>query len=369
MTQSHQTSENTVDERPSPNGTATPDDLVSLQNVVVRFRGGGGFRRGGGRGILAVDDVSLSIRSGESVGLVGSTGSGKSTLAHVIMGMVRPTSGSVAVGGHDLQGLRPRDLAVVRRMRQIVMQDPYSSLDPRMRIRDIIAEPMTLGRSGRRSRAEIDDRIEHLLDLVGLPAAKANDFPLQFSGGQRQRIAIARALASEPRLIVLDEPTSALDVSVRAQILKLLKDLQEVTGVTYLIISHDLVTVAYLSSRIVVMNRGRVVNTEPTKALYKAPRHPYTLELVTSIAGLQHDPTGGEPDDSEVAVPEGACWYAEQCALRRHLGYPRECVASDPPLHELGDGARSACHFPDEAVRFSKETLKRAAAQESTSGT
>ena len=356
------------DSRARLEGEHAPEELVRLQNVVVRFRGGGGFLRGGSGGILAVNDVSLSIEAGESVGLVGSTGSGKSTLAHVIMGMVRPSSGSVTVGGYQLGRLRSHELAAVRRMRQIVMQDPYSSLDPRMRVRDIIAEPMTLGRSGRRSKAEINDRIGQLLEMVGLPTSKADNFPLQFSGGQRQRIAIARALASDPRLIVLDEPTSALDVSVRAQILKLLKDLQTITGVTYLVISHDLVTVAYLSSRIVVMNGGRVVDREPTSSLYRSPHHPYTLELVGSMSGVQGVDARPEETESSV-VPDGACWYAKQCALRRHLEYPSECITSDPPLNELGEDVGSACHFPAEAVRYSQQVLASDPSREAVSET
>jgi ABC-type glutathione transport system ATPase component len=260
-------------------------DLVELDGVTVAYGGHSmlGRRR---EPIVAVDNVSLAMPKGQSTGIVGGTGAGKSTIAKLVMGMVAPTSGSVRVAGHDVAA-RGADRLQLQRLRQVVMQDPFSSLDSRMSVRDIIAEPLTLGRRVR--RGEVDARVEELLTMVGLPPSRAGLYPHQFSGGQRQRISIARALAPQPELIVLDEPTSALDVSVRAQILLLLKRLQDELGVTYLIISHDMVTVAYLASSVAVMSAGRVVEAGPTTQLFRSPEHAYTREL---LASLPTTPTG-----------------------------------------------------------------------------
>lgn len=254
-------------------------DLVELDSVTVSYGGHSllGRRR---EPIVAVDDVSLAMSKGQSTGIVGGTGAGKSTIAKLVMGMVAPTSGSVRVAGHDTAA-RGADRHELQRLRQVVMQDPFSSLDSRMSVRDIIAEPLTLGR--RVKRAEVDARVEELLTMVGLSPSRARLYPHQFSGGQRQRISIARALAPRPELIVLDEPTSALDVSVRAQILLLLKRLQDELGVTYLIISHDMVTVAYLASNVAVMSAGRIVEEGPTTQLFRSPEHEYTRELIASM--------------------------------------------------------------------------------------
>jgi ABC-type glutathione transport system ATPase component len=267
-------------------GRKDPDmaePLVRLSDLKVVYRSHQGITRRLIE-VRAVDGVSLSIARGETLGLVGGTGSGKSTIAQVVMGMLPPTSGRIEIGGRDLWTLSPPERLAIQRHIQVVMQDPYSSLDPRMTIAEIIAEPLTLGAPVRgAARQEIDRRVTELLGLVGLPAHRADAYPHQFSGGQRQRIAIARALAPRPELIVLDEPTSALDVSVRAQILTLLKSLQEELGVTYLIISHDLVTVAYLASEVAVMHRGQIVEEGKVQQLYRAPTHPYTVELIASL--------------------------------------------------------------------------------------
>jgi peptide/nickel transport system ATP-binding protein len=272
--------------RPSLRGRrVSASDLVELDSVTVSYGGHSllGRRR---EPIVAVDDVSLSMSKGQSTGIVGGTGAGKSTIAKLVMGMVAPTSGSVRVAGHDTAA-KGADRHELQRLRQVVMQDPFSSLDSRMSVRDIIAEPLTLGR--RVKRGELDARVEELLTMVGLSPSRAKLYPHQFSGGQRQRISIARALAPRPELIVLDEPTSALDVSVRAQILLLLKRLQDELGVTYLIISHDMVTVAYLASNVVVMSAGRIVEEGPTTQLFRSPEHEYTREL---IASMPTTPTG-----------------------------------------------------------------------------
>jgi oligopeptide/dipeptide ABC transporter ATP-binding protein len=326
---------------------ASGTDLVQLRDVSVRYRVRRGlFSRDQADSILAVDRVSLSIKRGRTLGLVGRTGSGKSTIAQVIMGMVAPTSGAIAVAGRQLGH---GDLAL-RRTVQVVLQDPYSSLDPRMTVGEIFAEPLTLGsRRWGSARAAIDQRVAELLQLVGLRPNASQRYPNQFSGGQRQRIAIARALASRPQLIVLDEPTSALDVSVRAQILNLLKGLQKELGVTYLTISHDLHTVGYLAAEVAVMHLGRIVEIGPTSTLFRSPRHPYTLELLSSVPGASGGyldlprPTEESPD----ALPANACRFAYRCALRTRLGNPARCM-EEPELLNVQEGHRTACHFPDE---------------------
>ena len=351
--------------RPDPTPTASPSDqpngrepLVELRDVTVRYQVRRGLRRERAD-IVAADRVSLSIYPGQAVGLVGATGSGKSTIAHVIMGMVGPTSGSIKIAGRELRDAHGDDLRTLRRIVQVVLQDPFSSLDPRMRVGEIIAEPLTLGNPfvPRARKHEIQERVVDLLRLVRLPPARRESYPHQFSGGQRQRIAVARALAPKPQLIVLDEPTSALDVSVRAQILTLLKSIQESLGVAYLVISHDLVTVAYLASTVAVMHHGRVVEIGPTQTLYETPHHPYTLELLSSIPGASGEflnrprPTERSP----ASLPATACRFAYRCALRTYLGDPEICVAEDPPLVPVGTDHLAACHFHERVAPFTPE--------------
>jgi ABC-type glutathione transport system ATPase component len=265
-------------------GEALDNRLLRLEDVHVHFEVRTGVFAARKATIRAVDGVTFSVERGETLGLVGSSGSGKSTIARLIMGMQRPTSGAVFVGGQNLGVIAGDARLALQRSRQIVLQDPFSSLNPRMKVRDIIAEPIMPARylPGRAAKAGIDERVEELLGLVGLPSNRADLYPQQFSGGQRQRIAIARALAPRPDLLILDEPTSALDVSVRAQILTLLKGLQERLGLTYLVISHDLITVAYLASTVAVMSAGKIVESGPTASVYERPQHPVTLELLAS---------------------------------------------------------------------------------------
>ena len=331
-----------------------PPELVRIRDLSVRFRTRrGAFSRTTDE-VMAVDGVNLTIHQGRTLGLVGGTGSGKSTIAHVVMGMVGLTSGSVHVAGRDISRISGAERLAHQRLVQVVLQDPYSSLNPRMTIGDIIAEPLTVGRLRMDATAhrERRSRVAELLDVVGLPANRAARYPHQFSGGQRQRIAIARALAPRPRLIVLDEPTSALDVSVRAQILTLLKNLQDELGVTYLVISHDLVTVAYLASEVAVMHLGRIVEVGPMASLFRTPRHPYTLELLASMPGASGaflaQPRPSVP--SAASLPATACRYAIRCALRTRLGDPERCVEADPALRPVGSHHEAACHFTDDAA-------------------
>jgi oligopeptide/dipeptide ABC transporter ATP-binding protein len=332
------------------------DPVVALEDVSVRYNLPRHWFSRHAPTLLAVDHVSLRLRRGETLGIVGATGSGKSTIARVIMGMQAPTTGTVRVAGHDLAEVSGPERLALQRLRQVVLQDPYSSLDPRMKVGNIIAEPLRHGPEARKmTRRAVRDRVADLLQLVGMSPSKADLFPHQFSGGQRQRISIARALAPEPELIVLDEPTSALDVSVRAQILNLLKDLQERLGITYMIISHDLVTVAYLASTVAVMHRGRVVEIGATEKIYRQARHPYTFELLSSTPSLSGAflSIPDRPEETQSRLPDAACRYAAGCALRERLGNPARCVEEDPRLVTVGSAHQVACHFSDRAIMLS----------------
>jgi ABC-type oligopeptide transport system ATPase subunit len=254
--------------------------FVEVSHLVKRFERGGGFFRKGTI-VKAVDDVSFSIGEGETFGLVGESGSGKTTTGRCILRLVEPTSGSVLFRGDDVLAFSRRRMREARRDMQIVFQDPYSSLNPRMRARQIVEEPLIIHRLG--SRTVRRDRVAELFHLVGLDPAHLERYPHQFSGGQRQRIGLARALALNPSFLVLDEPVSALDVSVQAQVVNLLMDLQRQLKLTYLFIAHDLRLVEYICSRVAVMYFGKIVEVGPTAALFASPRHPYTRALLSAI--------------------------------------------------------------------------------------
>jgi oligopeptide/dipeptide ABC transporter ATP-binding protein len=338
---------------PTPISSKRP--IVEVEDLHVHFHIGRGVltRRGTDR-VRAIDGVTLAIDRGTTLGVVGESGSGKSTLARVIMGMVTPTSGKVTVGGGVMfpKGDRTvRSASVV----QIVFQDPFSSLDPRMSVGNIIAEPLTLSKPAIGSR-ERRERVADLLERVGLAQASAQAYPHQFSGGQQQRIAIARALAPNPDLLVLDEPTSALDVSVRAQILSLLRELQADLDLSYLIISHDLLTVAQMATTVGVMYLGRIVESGPVRQIFRSPAHPYTQALLTSIPDEDAPSTPRLAPDYEIPSPidmPTGCRFKSGCMLRRELGNPPDCDRVDPPLVSLPSGQATACHFPEEALRVS----------------
>ena len=257
------------------------DVLLAVSGLCKHFGAGRGILGRAPEPVRAVDDVSFEIRQGETLGLVGESGSGKSTTGYAILQLTRPTSGSIRFEGRELVGLSPGELRPIRRRMQIIFQDPYSSLDARMTVGDIVAEPLRVHRVG--DRAELRRRVHELLDNVGIEPAHAGRYPHEFSGGQRQRIGIARALALSPKLLICDEPVSALDVSVQAQILNLLNDLQEALGLTYLFIAHDLAVVRLMSDRIAVMRAGRIVETGDAEAVYTAPSHPYTKALLAAV--------------------------------------------------------------------------------------
>ncbi|BCJ34791.1 hypothetical protein Athai_22940 [Actinocatenispora thailandica] len=281
-----------------------PDDQILVATDLHRS-----FRAGLGRGrVSAVDGVSLSVAAGESLGIVGESGCGKSTLARMLVGLERPDAGSITVAGHDLAAARGRQRRALRRRIQMVFQDPYTSLDPRLTVGDIVAEPLTVHRTtGRAGRA---GKVIELLDLVGLPADVVSRYPHQFSGGQRQRIGIARALALEPSVLVCDEPVSALDMSVQAQVVNLLRDLQERTGVALVFIAHDLSVVRHVCDRVAVMYLGRLAESGDTDAVYDAPTHPYTQALLAAAPAIGRRrtarPPAGEPPSPIAPRPAAA---------------------------------------------------------------
>ena len=291
--------------------------------------------------VKAVDGVDFVIHEGETLGLIGESGCGKTTTSKLILRQETPTAGSIVFEGRDVAGLEGRELMAYRRAVQVVFQDPFSSLSPRMRVRDIIAEPLEIHTD--LSRAAISARVDEVLALVGLTPDVAPLFPHEFSGGQRQRIAIARALATHTRLIVLDEPVSALDVSVRAQIMNQLEHLQRTLGVSYLFIGHDLATVAHISHRIAVMYLGRIVETTTSEAMCERPLHPYTEALfaaaLPSHPDERHAPTpiAGEVP-SALSLPAG-CRFHPRCPKAMPV-----CSTVEPQLQER-DGGAVACHL------------------------
>ncbi len=294
--------------------------------------------------LKAVDGVSFSVAKGETLALVGESGCGKSTVARLVVGLYRPTSGRVLFDGMDMAALPAAERARCRRRMQMIFQDPYASLNPRWRVRDIVAEPLrAFGLA--KGRAEIGERVGALLSQVGLSPADGEKYPHEFSGGQRQRISIARALSSNPEFLVCDEPTSALDVSVQAQILNLMRDLQEELGLTYLFISHNLAAVRHISDRVGVMYLGRIVETADSGTLFSAPRHPYTRMLLDAIpdiamSGRERETTGGEvPNPLD---PPSGCHFHPRCPFA-----DARCRAETPALKRYG-AAETACHAVEE---------------------
>ena len=330
-----------------------PPALLRVENLHVHFPVSGGLmRRSRGQVLRAVDGVDFELMRGETLGLVGESGCGKTTTARAIARLVRPTSGSIWFDGVDLARLEGRALRQLRPRIQMVFQDPYSSLDPLMSIHDVVAEPLDVQRTVKgQARTE---RVAELLNLVGLRPELMHRFPHEFSGGQRQRIGIARALATHPDLLVADEPVSALDVSIRAQVVNLLLDLQARLGLTYLFISHDLHLVRHLSTRVAVMYLGKIVEIGASTTIHDAPVHPYTVALLS--AAPVPDPAvearrrrivlhGDVP--SPLAPPTG-CRFHTRCWLRERLGRPEACERLEPQLVEFGPQHAVACHFPAE---------------------
>jgi len=295
--------------------------------------------------VHAVSDVSFTIEKGETLGLVGESGCGKSTLGKLLLNLLPPTSGHVWFRGEDLSQYKGQKLRALRRGMQMIFQDPYASLDPRMTVGDIIMEPLNAHRIGR-NRAERVELVKALMEQVGIRPELFIRFPHQFSGGQRQRIGIARALALNPELIICDEPVSALDVSIQAQILNLLSDLQADRGLTYLFISHDLNVVRYLSDRVIVMFLGQICELAPTEELYAAPRHPYTRFLLDAVP--QPDPLKRD-EERAILTGEVSSPVNPPSGCRFHPRWPHadeRCRTDKPELSEMAPGHLCACHHP-----------------------
>jgi peptide/nickel transport system ATP-binding protein len=302
--------------------------------------------KSGGRVVVqAVAGVSLEVRRGETLGIVGESGCGKSTLARCLVQLMPVTSGTVEFNGTTLTGLSRRRLRPHRRQMQLVFQDPYASLNPRRRVGDIVAEPLRINKYG--DDAVINARVEDLFRIVGLDPDSLNRYPHEFSGGQRQRIGIARALALNPSLVVADEPVSALDVSVQAQVLNLMADLQQELGLTYLFIAHDLGVVRHVSDRVGVMYLGELVELGDAETLYQRPLHPYTEALLSVVPELDDGTrpqrerivlSGDVPDPSD--KPSG-CPFHPRCPVATDL-----CATAKPALVEIAPGRSVACHFP-----------------------
>ena len=333
-------------EAPAPSAANPSEPLVQVRDLVKHFpitRGIVMQRKIGA--VRAVDGVSFDVGRGETLGIVGETGCGKSTTAKLIMRLLDATAGEVRFDGQDITRLRGARLKAVRREMQIVFQDPYSSLNPRKTVGSIIGEPFAIHGletgKGARKRA-----VQALMETVGLNAEHYNRYPHEFSGGQRQRIGVARALALRPKLLIADEPVSALDVSIQAQVLNLLRDLQRRFGLTLVFIAHDLSVVRHMCDRVAVMYLGKVVEIGPSEAVYDHPRHPYTGALLSAVPVADPAASRGprallRGDVPSPANPPKACRFHTRCPKAQE-----RCTVEEPALADKGGGTRAACHFP-----------------------
>lgn len=324
------------------------DILLSVRNLVKTFPVKGGLLGREVASVKAVSDVSFEIRRGETLGLVGESGCGKSTLGRCLLRLIEPTSGQIIFKGQDITNLPPGELRKLRRNMQIIFQDPYASLNPRMTVEDILGEPLDI-HSIVSSRQDKMARIHKLLDLCGLRREAVSRYPHEFSGGQRQRICIARALAVEPEFIVCDEPVSALDVSIQAQIVNLMQDLQRELKLTYLFIAHDLKVVEHISNRVAVMYLGKVAEVAPAEELYADPKHPYTRALLSAIP--IPDPEFSKQriilkgDVPSPLNPPSGCYFHPRCPMARD-----NCKVERPELRNLGTEQvrhEVACHYAE----------------------
>ena len=333
--------------------TAGVPALVSVQNLVKRFpagRGLWGFGRPG-RAVQAVSGVSFEIAPAQTVGLVGESGCGKTTVGRTILRLIEADAGRVFVDGADVFALKAPEVRALRRRMQIVFQDPYGSLNPRMTVRQTLAEPLAIHHLAN-GGAERERRIDALLDEVGLDRQLAPSYPHELSGGQRQRVGIARALSVEPKFLVLDEPVSALDVSVQAQVLNLLSDLQQRRRLTYLFIAHDLAVVRQIADQVAVMYLGKIVERAPAAVLYAAPRHPYTTSLLSAVPvpdpNAQRQRIVLSGDVPSPASPPPGCPFHPRCP---HPKKNERCRTEPPALREVAPGQLAACHFAEEPMQ------------------
>jgi len=320
-----------------------PAPFIEVDSLVKHFPIRKGFFSSSEAGtVRAVDGISFTVARGETLGLVGESGCGKSTTGRLMLRLIDPTSGALRYDGTDLAQISPKQMRERRRELQIIFQDPYSSLNPRMTVESIITEPLVIHGIG--NAASRRARAHELLDIVGLARSYANRYPHEFSGGQRQRIGIARALALRPQFVVCDEPVSALDVSIQAQVINLMQDLQKEFGLTYLFISHNLAVIRHIADRVAVMYLGKIVELTDKHSLYTEPKHPYTQALLSAIPIANPDRqrqrvvlTGDVP--SPINPPAG-CRFHTRCPYAE-----ARCKTMEPPLIDVGGGHRVACHL------------------------
>ncbi len=313
------------------------DTILEVRNLKKYFKTAKGM-------LHAVDDLNFTLEEGKTLGIVGESGCGKSTTGRCILRLIEPTSGEVFFNGKDILSLRKKEMRAARKDMQIIFQDPFSSLDPRNTVSQTIAEGVKMRRDKYRTKEEIENRVKELMETVGLAERLVNTFPHELDGGRRQRIGIARALAVEPKLIICDEPVSALDVSIQAQILNLLKELQKKLGLTYIFITHDLAVVNHISDEILVMYLGQMVEKAPTEEIFRNPLHPYTKSLLNAIpiprvgANLDQDILEGEI--SSPINPANECRFVKRCRFAQ-----KTCSENCPGLKEVSPGHFVACHL------------------------
>ena len=329
---------------------ADSEMLLEVKELKKYFpvAGGGLFTKAIGH-VKAVDGVSFGVRRGETFGLVGESGCGKSTIGKVLLRLQDATAGQVFFEGQDIMGLSPKEMRKLRRDMQIIFQDPYASLNPRMTVGEIVAEPLEI--HGVVKGADKAKRVKNLLEVVGLASHHARRHPHEFSGGQRQRIGIARALALNPKMLVCDEPVSALDVSIQSQVINLLRDLQKELHLTYLFIAHDLSVVKHISKRVGVMYLGKMMEISTSDELYAHPLHPYTEALMSAIPipdpTRQHDRIVLEGDVPSPINPPSGCRFHTRCRYSAQVG--AKCVTVEPPMTEVVPGHWVACHLRTES--------------------